>query len=54
MEPTDQPRDLFASRKGRFEAALRAFREQFPGADYGRPLTKDEEEATLGFDPFGV
>ncbi len=54
MEPANQPSDVFASRKERIEAALRVFRGQFPDADYGRVLTKDEEEAILGFDPFGV
>jgi|GEM_PF-4716284 len=54
MEPANQPSDAFASRAERIEAALRAFREQFPEADYVRTLTKDEEEAILGFGPFGV
>jgi hypothetical protein len=54
MEPTNQPSDRLASRRERIEAALRAFREQFPEGDYGRTLTKDEEEAILGFGPFGV
>jgi|KBSMisStandDraft_5_1062788.scaffolds.fasta_scaffold1398232_2 hypothetical protein len=54
MEPANQPSDVFASRKERIEAALRAIREQVPDADYGRTLTKDEEEAILGFGPFGV
>ena len=30
------------------------FREQFPNADYGRRLTKEEEERILGFGPDGV
>ncbi len=54
MEPTNQPSDVFASCKERIEADLRAYREQFPDADYGRTLTKDEEEAILGFGPFGT
>ena len=54
MEPTNQPSDGCASLKERIEAALRAFREQFPEGDYGRVLTKDEEEAILGFGPSGV
>jgi len=54
MEPVNQASDVFASRKERIEAALRVFREQFPDADYGCVLTKDEEEAILGFGPYGV
>ena len=54
MEPANQPSDVFASRKKRIEAALPVFREQFPDADYGCVLTKDEEEAILGFGEFGV
>jgi hypothetical protein len=54
MEPTNQPTDGFASREERIAAALRVFREQFPEGDFGRVLTKDEEEAILGFGPFGV
>ena len=54
-ESAIEPNDGFANRKERIEAALRAFREQFPDADYGHRLTKDEEEeAILGFGPFGV
>ncbi len=54
MEPINQSGDVYASRKKRIEAALQAFRAEFPDADYGRVLTKDEEEAILGFGPFGV
>ena len=54
MEPTNQASDALATRNERIEAALRAIREQVPDADYGRTLTKDEEEAILGFGPFGV
>jgi predicted transcriptional regulator len=54
MEPTNQASDALGSCEERIEAALQAFREQFPDADYGRTLTKDEEEAILGFGPFGV
>jgi antitoxin VapB len=42
------------TRKERIDAALRHFREQFPNADYGRRLTKKEEERILGFRPDGV
>lgn len=42
------------TRKERIDAALRRFREQFPNADYGRRLTKREEECILGFGPDGV
>jgi hypothetical protein len=54
MEYTNEPSDGFASRKESIAAALRAFREQFPQGDFGRALTKDGEEAILGFGEFGV
>jgi len=49
----NQPGDGFASREERIEAALWAFREQFP-RELSNVLTKDEEEAILGFGAFGV
>ena len=42
------------TRRERIDAALEHFREQFPNADYGRRLTKEEEERILGFGPDGV
>jgi antitoxin VapB len=42
------------TRRERIDAALERFREQFPNADYGRRLTKEEEERILGFGPDGV
>jgi antitoxin VapB len=42
------------TRRERIDAALESFREQFPKADYGRRLTKAEEERILGFGPDGV
>jgi antitoxin VapB len=42
------------SRKERIDAALKGIWEQFPNADYGRRLTKEEEEQILGFGPDGV
>ena len=42
------------TRRERIDAALWSFREQFPNADYGRRLTKEEEERILGFGPDGV
>ena len=42
------------SRAERIDAVLASVREQFPNADYGRRLTKEEEEAILGFGPDGV
>jgi antitoxin VapB len=42
------------SRAERIDAVLASVREQFPNADYGRRLTKEEEEAILGFEPDGV
>ncbi len=42
------------SREQRIDAVLADFRKQFPNADYGRRLTKEEEEAILGFGPDGV
>lgn len=42
------------TRKERIEAALGHFRKQFPKADYGRRLSKEEEERILGFGPEGV
>jgi antitoxin VapB len=42
------------SKAERIDLALTHFREQFPDADYGRRLTKAEEEEILGFGPDGV
>jgi antitoxin VapB len=42
------------TRRERIDAALAHFREQFPNADYGCRLTKEEEERILGFGPDGV
>ena len=42
------------SRGQRIDAALGRFREQFPRGDFGRRLTKEEEEKILGFGPPGV
>ena len=41
------------TRGERIDAALERFREEFPG-DFGRPLTREEEERILGFGPDGV
>lgn len=42
------------TRRERIDAALERFRAQFPEADYGRRITKEEEERILGFGPDGV
>ena len=42
------------TRKERIDAALGRIWKQFPNADYGRRLTKEEEERILGFGPDGV
>ena len=42
------------TRKERIDAALGRFRAQFPKGDFGRRLTKEEEERILGFGPDGV
>jgi antitoxin VapB len=42
------------SRERRIDAVLASVREQFPNADFGRRLTKEEEEDILGFGPDGV
>ena len=42
------------TRGERIDAALERFREEFPDGDFGRPLTKGEEERILGFGPDGV
>ena len=42
------------TRKERIDAALGHIWKQFPNADYGRRLTKEEEEDILGFGPDGV
>jgi antitoxin VapB len=42
------------SRKERIGALLESIREQFPQGDFGRRLTKEEEEGILGFGPSGV
>ena len=51
---TPQKRALRSTRGERIKAALARFRKQFPKADYGRRLTKEEEERILGFGPDGV
>jgi hypothetical protein len=53
MESAVDPKGPDARAK-RIDAVLARFREQFPDADYGRRLTKEEEEAILGFGPDGV
>jgi len=35
-------------------AALKRFRELFPGGDFGRRISKEEEERILDFGPHGV
>jgi antitoxin VapB len=42
------------TRAERIDAALERFRQEFPSGDFGRPLTKEEEERILGFGPDGV
>ena len=42
------------SRAERIDAALERFREEVSNGDFGRPLTKEEEEHILGFGPDGV
>ena len=42
------------SREQRIDAALGRFREQFPRGDFGRRVTKEEEENILGFGSAGV
>ena len=42
------------SREQRIDALLESIREQFPQGDFGRRLTKEEEESILGFGPSGV
>lgn len=42
------------SREQRIDALLGSIRERFPQGDFGRRLTKEEEESILGFGPSGV
>ena len=42
------------TRRERIDAALEHFREQFTEGDFGRSLTKEEEECILGFGPDGI
>ena len=42
------------SREERIDAVLARFRREFPRGDYGRRLSKAEEEDILGFGPDGV
>jgi antitoxin VapB len=37
----------------RVDAVLASIRQQFPNADFGRRLTKEEEEDILGYGPDG-
>ena len=39
------------SREQRIDSALERFRERFPNGDFGRRITKEEEEKILGFGP---
>ncbi len=43
-----------ATREQRIDALLTRFREQFPRGDFGRTMTKAEQEELLGFGPDGV
>ena len=43
-----------ATREQRIDALLTRFREQFPRGDFGRTMTKAEQEDLLGFGPDGV
>jgi antitoxin VapB len=36
------------------EAILKGMRKKYPKADFGRTLSKEEEEAILGYGPHGV
>jgi antitoxin VapB len=42
------------TREQRIDAALARFRQEFPHGDFGRKMTKAEEEEMLGFGPDGV
>ena len=42
------------SREQRIDQVLTRFRREFPQGDFGRRLTKAEEEDILGFGPDGV
>lgn len=42
------------SREQRIDLALARFRSEFPEGDFGRTLTKAEQEDILGFGPDGV
>ena len=54
QKATAKKRASRSTRGQRIKAALARFRKQFPKADYGRRLTKEEEERILGFGPDGV
>jgi len=51
---TSKKRVSRLTRRQRIDAALGRIWKQFPKADYGRRLTKEEEERILGFGPAGV
>ncbi len=42
------------SREDRIGAILKRFRNEFPRGDFGRVMTKAEEEEILGYGPGGV
>ncbi len=50
----DEPSNGELTREERIDAVLRRVREQFPEGEFGRRLTKEEEESILGFGPLGV
>jgi hypothetical protein len=41
------------SRNQKIDQALSAFTRKFPKAEFGRPVTKAEEEEILGYGPHG-
>jgi len=42
------------TREQRIDAVLARFRQEFPRGDFGRKMSKAEEEELLGFGPDGV
>lgn len=47
---TDKSDQEIPARDKRIEAALERFRKLFPNGDFGRRISKEEEENILGFE----
>lgn len=54
MDRYEGPAEQLTPRDDRIDKALKRFRELFPEGEFGPSISKEEEEAILGFGPDGV